>query len=49
MKRMNKELNDLKEEVSTKDNKLKQLKFENDKLYNECNTLRSSHNASYSE
>ncbi len=36
-----KENSDLKEENNTKDYKIKQLRYENDRLFNECSTLKN--------
>jgi len=36
-----KELNDIKEDTSGKDYKIKQLRYENDRLFNECTTLKN--------
>lgn len=36
IQRLVKELNDLKEDSNSKDYKIKQLRYENDRLFNEC-------------
>lgn len=42
MQRLNKEVLELRNEVETKDNRLKQLKFENDKLFSECTNIKNT-------
>jgi hypothetical protein len=34
-------LSDLREDLSAKDNKMKQLRYENDRLFQECSSLKS--------
>ncbi len=41
IQRLTKEMNDLKEENSSQDNKIKQLRYENERLFNECTTLKN--------
>jgi hypothetical protein len=41
MQRLNQELSSLKEDLSTKDNRMKQLNYENDRLFKECSQLKN--------
>ena len=41
IQRLAKENQDLKEDSSTKDSKVKQLRYENDRLFSECTTLKN--------
>ena len=41
MQRLTKELAELREEISSKDNRMKQLKYENDRLFQECSNLKN--------
>ena len=41
MQRLTQELSALKEDLSTKDNRMKQLKYENDRLFQECSQLKN--------
>jgi hypothetical protein len=41
MQRLAQELSALKEDLSTKDNRMKQLKYENDRLFQECSQLKN--------
>jgi cell division protein FtsB len=41
MQRMIQEMSELREDLSSKENKMKQLRYENDRLFNECSNLKN--------
>ena len=42
MQRLTQELADLRDDIATKDNKMKQLRYENDRLFQECSSLKNA-------
>lgn len=41
MQRLTQELAELRDDIATKDNKMKQLRYENDRLFQECSNLKN--------
>ena len=46
---MTKELSELKSDLDSKDNKVKQLKFENDRLFAECTQIKNTFSTTKTE